>query len=90
MVRRSLELIENQVHLGQRILVKPNIVSVRKPLSATHPDALERIRILGDRLEDCVRPFEPHPSYARQKMWKKDEIEALHPPLAQNPVPARP
>jgi uncharacterized protein (DUF362 family) len=51
--------------------------------------ALERIRILGDRLEDCVRPFEPHPSYARQKMWKKDEIEALHPPLAQNPVPAR-
>ena len=31
-IRRSLELIENQIQLGQRILVKPNIVSVRKPL----------------------------------------------------------
>jgi len=39
--------------------------------------ALERIRILGERLEDCIRPFEPHPSYQRQRMWKRAEVEEL-------------
>ena len=39
--------------------------------------ALDQIRILGDRLEDCIRPFEPHPSYARQRVWKRPEVEAL-------------
>ena len=39
---------------------------------------LERIRILGDPIESCRRPFEPHPTYARQKTWKREEVEALH------------
>ncbi len=39
--------------------------------------ALERIRILGERLEDCIRPFEPHPSYLRQREWKRAEVEEL-------------
>ncbi len=39
--------------------------------------ALERIRILGDRLEDCIRPFEPHPTYRRQQAWKQAELETL-------------
>jgi uncharacterized protein (DUF362 family) len=36
-----------------------------------------RISIRGNRLEDCVRPFEPHPNYARQRLWKQSGIEAL-------------
>ena len=39
--------------------------------------ALDRIRILGERLEDCIRPFEPHPNYLRQRAWEKPEVEAL-------------
>ena len=39
--------------------------------------SLDRIRILGDHLEDCVRPFEPHPNYQRQRDWKKVEVEEL-------------
>ena len=39
--------------------------------------ALDRIRILGERLEDCIRPFEPHPSYLRQREWKRAEVEEL-------------
>ncbi len=39
--------------------------------------ALDRIRVLGERLEDCIRPFEPPPSYARQRAWKRSEVEAL-------------
>ena len=39
--------------------------------------ALERIQILGDPLETCIRPFEPHPTYDRQKNWKRDDVEAL-------------
>jgi len=39
--------------------------------------ALDRIRVLGERLEDCIRPFEPPPSYARQRVWKRPEVEAL-------------
>jgi hypothetical protein len=37
----------------------------------------ERIRLLGDPLEGCVRPFEPHPSYDRQKTWKSEDVETL-------------
>jgi uncharacterized protein (DUF362 family) len=37
----------------------------------------DRIRILGERLEDCIRPFEPPPSYARQRVWKRCELEEL-------------
>jgi uncharacterized protein (DUF362 family) len=39
---------------------------------------LDRMQILGDRLEDCLRSFEPHPNYARQLNWKSAKIEALH------------
>jgi len=39
--------------------------------------SLDRIHILGERLEDCVRPFEPHPTYSRQRQWKRPEIEEL-------------
>jgi uncharacterized protein (DUF362 family) len=42
-IYRSLELIEDQIRLGQRIVVKPNMVSITKPLSATHADALEAV-----------------------------------------------
>jgi uncharacterized protein (DUF362 family) len=38
---------------------------------------LDRIRILGAPLKDCIRPFEPHPNYARQRLWKRREVEAL-------------
>ncbi len=38
---------------------------------------LDRIRILGDPLQDCIRPFEPHPNHARQRLWKRREVEAL-------------
>jgi uncharacterized protein (DUF362 family) len=38
--------------------------------------ALDRIRILGAPLKDCIRPFEPHPNYPRQRLWKRSEIEA--------------
>ena len=40
-IYRSLELIEDRIRLGQRIVVKPNMVSISKPLSATHADALD-------------------------------------------------
>ncbi len=39
--------------------------------------ALDHIRILGEPLKDCIRPFEPHPNYARQRAWKRTEVEAL-------------
>lgn len=39
--------------------------------------ALDRIHILGDQLKDCLRPFEPHPNYARQRLWKRNEVETL-------------
>lgn len=39
--------------------------------------SLDKIRILGDHLEDCVRPFEPHPNYQRQRDWKRVEVEEL-------------
>jgi len=45
--------------------------------------SLERIRILGERLEDCIRPFEPHPHYYRQRKWKRPEIEELRRVKAQ-------
>jgi uncharacterized protein (DUF362 family) len=37
---RALELIEGDVRLGGRIVVKPNIVSIAKPLAVTHAEAL--------------------------------------------------
>ena len=37
----------------------------------------DRIRIRGDRLVDCLRPFEPHPSYERQLAWQRAELETL-------------
>ncbi len=45
--------------------------------------SLDRIRILGEQLEDCIRPFEPHPNYARQREWKRAEVEALRASLAR-------
>lgn len=36
-----------------------------------------RVRILGDHLEECIRLFEPHPNFARQRAWKRTEVEAL-------------
>ena len=38
---------------------------------------LDKIRIRGGRLEDCVRPFEPHPSYERQRAWQRAEVDTL-------------
>ena len=40
--------------------------------------SLERISVLGDPIESCRRPFEPHLTYARQKTWKREKVEALH------------
>jgi len=42
-ILRALELIEDQIRLGERIVVKPNMVSVTKPLSGTHPEALDAV-----------------------------------------------
>ena len=39
--------------------------------------SLAGIRILGERLEDCIRPFEPPPTYLRQREWKRAEVEEL-------------
>jgi len=39
--------------------------------------SLDGIRILGERLEDCIRPFEPPPTYLRQREWKRPEVEEL-------------
>jgi uncharacterized protein (DUF362 family) len=39
--------------------------------------SLGGIRILGERLEECIRPFEPHPNYLRQREWKRPELEEL-------------
>jgi uncharacterized protein (DUF362 family) len=39
--------------------------------------SLDQIRILGERLEGCICPFEPHPNYLRQRTWKRPEIEEL-------------
>jgi uncharacterized protein (DUF362 family) len=44
--------------------------------------AMDRIRILGDSLEDCIHPFEPHPNWARQQAWKWPEVEALRASLS--------
>jgi hypothetical protein len=32
---------------------------------------LERIEVTGEHLGDCVRPFSPHPGYARQRTWRQ-------------------
>jgi hypothetical protein len=42
-IRQSLELIDDRIRLGQRIVIKPNMVSITKPLSATHAEALEAV-----------------------------------------------
>jgi uncharacterized protein (DUF362 family) len=42
-ILRCLELIEDQIYLGKRIVIKPNLVSIRKALSATHAEALEAV-----------------------------------------------
>ena len=39
--------------------------------------SLAGIRILGEHLKDCIRPFEPHPNYLRQQKWKRAELEEL-------------
>jgi uncharacterized protein (DUF362 family) len=44
--------------------------------------SLDGIRILGERLENCIRPFEPHPNYLRQREWKRPELEELRASLA--------
>lgn len=43
---------------------------------------LEGIRILGERLDDCIRPVEPHPNHVRQRAWQRPEVEALRASLA--------
>ncbi len=48
-VLRSLELISEDIHPGKRIVVKPNFVSTKKPLAATHVDA---VRAVLDFLRD--------------------------------------
>ena len=40
-ILKALDLIEDQINLGERIVVKPNMVSVTKPLSGTHAEALD-------------------------------------------------
>ena len=45
--------------------------------------ALDGIRILGERLEECIRPFEPHPNYLRQRQWKRTEVEELRASLVR-------
>lgn len=45
--------------------------------------SLKRIRILGERLEDCIRPFEPHPTCERQRVWKRGELESMLASLQQ-------
>ena len=39
--------------------------------------SLDRIKILGELLEDCIRPFEPHPNHRRQRDWKHPGVEEL-------------
>lgn len=39
-VRKALELIADDIYLGQRILIKPNFTSVTRQLAATHVDAV--------------------------------------------------
>ena len=43
---------------------------------------LEGIRILGERLDDCIQPVEPHPNFQRQQAWHRPEVEALRASLA--------
>ena len=51
-IYRSLSLIEDQIRLGQRIVVKPNMVSVSKLLSGTQPDALDAVlRFIRERTD---------------------------------------
>jgi uncharacterized protein (DUF362 family) len=45
--------------------------------------ALDQIRVLGTRLEDCIRPFEPHPNYARQRDWQHAQVETLRASLGR-------
>ena len=42
-ILKALELIEEQISLGERIVVKPNMVSVTKTLSGTHAEALDGV-----------------------------------------------
>lgn len=44
-VLRALESIEDDIHLAgkRRITIKLNFVSIRRPLSATHPDAVRAV-----------------------------------------------
>ncbi|MEJ2749399.1 MAG: hypothetical protein P8183_16075, partial [Anaerolineae bacterium] len=42
-IHKALKLIDDQICLGQRIVVKPNMVSITKPLSATHAEALDAV-----------------------------------------------
>jgi len=49
-ILRALEAIEGEIHPGERIVVKPNMVSLTKPLGATHADAMEAVlQFLRDR-----------------------------------------
>ncbi len=52
-IRQALELIAEDVHLhGRRPVVKVNFVSTYKPLSATHPEAVQAVvEFLKDRGE---------------------------------------
>lgn len=54
-IRRSLELIENQIHFGKRIIIKLNMTSLTRPLSATHAEALKAVlQFIKDRTDNHV------------------------------------
>lgn len=121
-ITQALTLIEQDVHLGDRIVVKPNMVSITRQLASTHADALDAVlhfirdrtdrpitvaatimgfdphdigylhyaieaglgegnvadmHILGERLEDCIRPFAPHPTGQRQMAWRDLRVDQL-------------
>lgn len=54
-IYQALELIEDQIRLGRRIVVKPNLVSVRRPLATTHAEALDAVlRFIKERTDSQI------------------------------------
>lgn len=54
-IRRALELIDDQIHYGQRIVVKPNLTSVTNPLAVSHAEALDEIlKFIKERTDNQV------------------------------------
>lgn len=49
-LRRALELIDKDIRLGERIVIKPNLVSIIRQLASTHAGALKAVlEYLRDR-----------------------------------------